>query len=79
MQIDIKLTPAQTQSVVDQDLLAEAEIVSAAQFTITPNQFDFFSAFNGINNDAENLGNFNTTNKSGDCTRLTQAAEDLVF
>ena len=42
MQIDIKLTPAQTQSVVDQDLLAEAEIVSAAQFTTTPNQFDFF-------------------------------------
>ena len=36
MTIKIKLSPAQTQSVVDQDLLAEAKIVCAAQFTITP-------------------------------------------
>ena len=79
MQIDIKLTPAQTQTVIDQDGLAAAAIVSAAHSTITPNQFDFFAAFDGINNDAENLGNFNTTNKSGDCTRLTQAADDLDF
>ena len=42
MQIDIKLTPAQTQTVIDQDGLAAAAIVSEAQFTITPNQFDFF-------------------------------------
>ena len=79
MTIKIKLSPAQTQSVVDQDLLAEAEIISAAHFTVTPNQFDFFAAFDGTNNDAENLGNFNTTNKSSDCARLTQAAEDLDF
>ena len=79
MQIDIKLTPAQTQTVIDQDGLAAAAIVSAAHSTITPNQFDFFAAFDGINNDAENLGNFNTINKSSDCARLTQAAEDLDF
>ena len=36
MQIDIKLTPAQTQTVIDQDGLVAAAIISAAQFTITP-------------------------------------------
>jgi hypothetical protein len=42
MTIKINLTPAQTQTVVDQDLLAEAEIVSKAHSTITSNQFVFF-------------------------------------
>ena len=36
MTIKIKLSPAQTQTVIDQDELAAAAIISAAQFTITP-------------------------------------------
>ena len=79
MTIKIKLSPAQTQTVIDQDGLAAAAIISAAHSTITSNQFVFFAAFDGTNNDAKNLGNFNTTNKSSDCTRFTQAAEDFNF
>ena len=45
MTIKIKLSPAQTQTVIDQDGLAAAAIISAAHSTITSNQFVFFAAF----------------------------------
>jgi hypothetical protein len=62
MTIKIKLNSDQTRTVIDQDLLAEAEIVSKAHSTITSNQFVFFAAFDGTNNDQKHDGNINSTN-----------------
>lgn len=62
MTIQIPLTPAQTSSIIAQDTLAAGQIAGAAKATLTPDQFVFFAAFDGTNNDLVNKGNATSTN-----------------
>ncbi|WP_342618387.1 calcium-binding protein [Rhodoferax sp. GW822-FHT02A01] len=62
MTIQIQLTPEQTKSITASDTLAEEQIAAAAKATLSPDQFVFFAAFDGTNNDANNKGNATPTN-----------------
>jgi len=62
MTISIRLTPEKTSQITTIDDQAKASIANASTGKIQSNQFVFFAAFDGTNNDFANSGNTQNTN-----------------
>jgi hypothetical protein len=65
MTTTVTLTDTQTQSVIDADQAAAAQIANAAKATISAGQFVYLAAFDGTNNNYKDVrlsGNPNPTN-----------------